>query len=68
MYRHIPFTVITIVIGVLIAGLVFVIGGTLAGLNILSMLVSPTAYLIYVILLALTVWAVFKYFISRDSR
>jgi hypothetical protein len=68
MYRHIPFTVITIAIGILIAGIVLAIGGTLAGWDIWNMLTSPTAWLIYSILFALAVVALFKYFMSKDSR
>lgn len=68
MYRHIPFTVITIATGILIAGVVLAVGGTLAGWNICNLLTSPTAWLIYSILLTLVTVALFKYFMSKDSR
>lgn len=68
MYVHIPFTVITIATGVLTAGIILAIGGTLAGWNIWNMLTSPTAWLIYSILLVLVAVALFKYFMSKDSR
>lgn len=68
MYRHIPFTIITVGVGAVTAALILLIGGLLAGWNILAMLTSPTAWLLYTILFGVAVVAVFKYFLSRDER
>lgn len=68
MYRHIPFTVITIGVGVVFAALVLLIGGILAGWNILAIVTSPTAWLLYTILFGVAVVALFKYFLSKDER
>lgn len=68
MYKHIPFTIITIGVGVVTAALVLMLGGLLAGWNIWAMLTSPTAWLIYTIVFGIAVVAVFKYFFDRDSR
>jgi hypothetical protein len=68
MYRHIPFTVITLGVGVLTAALILMLGGLLAGWNILAMLTSRTAFLVYTVLFTIGVTVLFKYFYDKDRR
>lgn len=68
MYRHIPFTIITIGVGVLFAATILLVGGMLAGWNVWKMVTSPTAWLVYAALLFVAVVALFKYFLSKDER
>ena len=68
MYRHIPFTIVTIGVGTIVAALALALGGLLAGWDIWSMLVSPTAWLVYTLIFGIAVIALFKYFFNRDSR
>jgi hypothetical protein len=68
MYRHIPFTILALGVCISLGALVLLIGGLLAGWDVWSMLTSPTASLIYLILFTIVVVGVFKYFIGKDDR
>lgn len=67
-YKHIPYIVITLIVSVLLALLMFIIGGSLAGWNVWGMLGSPMAFLIYAIILVLLVVAIFKHFSDSNAR
>lgn len=68
MYRHIPFTAITLGVGILTAASILLLGGLLAGWNVFAMLTSRTAFLVYTVLFTIGVTILFKYFYDRDER
>lgn len=68
MRKHVPFVIIPTAILLAVAALILATGGWLAGWDIVGILTSPTAILIYAILFVAVSVVAFKHFSDRDLR
>jgi len=68
MYYRIPFIIIPFILGIVGAAIVLLIGGALAGWDILSALTSSTACLIYFILFSAAMFILYKVLANKMSR
>lgn len=68
MLKHIPFTVLALTAGAVVALLILLIGGALAGWNLWRIVTSPMAYFIYTVLVIAVVTVVFKYFCDNEVK
>lgn len=68
MVKHIPFTVIAFIVCTLLAVVLLYIGLGLVGINLLKILTSPKAYLIYTVLFLISFIVVCVYLYKKFLR